>query len=82
MALLLGKLIFYEYLSTPKHLKRPPMMTDYKLAFAELFVRVFAGILFLFQGYDKLFHIKMQILKGIIGKIHAFWFLKTIFLGK
>ena len=35
------------------------MMTDYKLAFAELFVRVFAGILFLFQGYDKLFHIKM-----------------------
>ena len=34
-------------------------MTEVKLAFAELLIRVFAGILFLFQGYDKLFHIKM-----------------------
>jgi uncharacterized membrane protein YphA (DoxX/SURF4 family) len=34
-------------------------MNDYKLQIAELLVRIFAGILFLFQGYDKLFKIKM-----------------------
>lgn len=34
-------------------------MGEYKLQIAELFIRVFAGILFLFQGYDKLFRIKM-----------------------
>lgn len=34
-------------------------MTEYKLYIAETMVRVFAGILFFFQGYDKLFKIKM-----------------------
>ncbi|WP_317897601.1 DoxX family membrane protein [Aurantibacillus circumpalustris] len=31
---------------------------------AELLVRVFAGILFMLQGYDKLFHVKMS---GVIN---------------
>lgn len=34
-------------------------MNDYKFQIAELIIRVFAGILFLFQGYDKLFRVKM-----------------------
>ena len=34
-------------------------MNDHKLQIAELFVRLMAGILFLFQGYDKLFKVKM-----------------------
>ena len=34
-------------------------MTEYKLYIAESMIRVFAGILFFFQGYDKLFKIKM-----------------------
>ena len=34
-------------------------MNDYKLQVAEFIVRTLAGILFLFQGYDKLFKIKM-----------------------
>jgi uncharacterized membrane protein YphA (DoxX/SURF4 family) len=34
-------------------------MQEYKLYIAETMVRVFAGILFFFQGYDKLFKIKM-----------------------
>jgi putative oxidoreductase len=41
-------------------------MTEYKMQIAELLVRIFAGILFLFQGYDKLFRIKVP------GVIHAF----------
>ena len=32
---------------------------EYKLYIAESFLRIFAGILFFFQGYDKLFKIKM-----------------------
>jgi len=36
------------------------------LYIAELLVRVFAGVLFLFQGYDKLFRIKLS------GVIDAF----------
>lgn len=36
------------------------VMSEYKLQIAELLVRSFAGILFLFQGYDKLFGIKMR----------------------
>jgi putative oxidoreductase len=36
------------------------MMSDHKMYIAELLVRTFAGILFLFQGYDKLFRIKMH----------------------
>ena len=36
-------------------------MNDYKLQVVELLVRIFAGILFLFQGYDKLFKIKMAL---------------------
>ncbi|MBL7913028.1 MAG: DoxX family protein [Bacteroidia bacterium] len=38
-------------------------MEDYKFQIAELLIRLFAGILFLFQGYDKLFKVKM---KGVI----------------
>jgi putative oxidoreductase len=34
-------------------------MTEYKLYVAESMLRIFAGILFFFQGYDKLFNIKM-----------------------
>ncbi len=34
-------------------------MTEYKYYIAESMIRVFAGILFFFQGYDKLFNIKM-----------------------
>ncbi|MCC6369949.1 MAG: DoxX family membrane protein [Bacteroidia bacterium] len=36
------------------------MMDDTKMALAELLVRVVAGILFFFQGFDKLFNIKMD----------------------
>ncbi|MDP1800687.1 MAG: DoxX family protein [Bacteroidota bacterium] len=39
-------------------------MSDHKFQLAELLIRLFAGILFLFQGYDKLFKIKM---KGVIS---------------
>ncbi len=39
-------------------------MADYKFEITGLMIRIFAGILFLFQGYDKLFKIKM---KGVIG---------------
>lgn len=35
-------------------------MTDPKFQIAEFLIRIFAGILFLFQGYDKLFKIKMK----------------------
>lgn len=38
-------------------------MSEYKLYAAELLIRSFVGILFLFQGYDKLFRVKM---KGVI----------------
>jgi len=34
-------------------------MNDYKFQIAEFFIRSFTGILFLFQGYDKLFKIKI-----------------------
>lgn len=34
-------------------------MNEYKLYIAESMLRIFAGILFFFQGYDKLFKIKM-----------------------
>ncbi len=34
-------------------------MSEYKLYVAESLMRIFAGILFFFQGYDKLFKIKM-----------------------
>lgn len=43
-------------------------MTEYKLYIAETMVRVFAGILFFFQGYDKLFKIKMP---GVIDTFMA-----------
>ncbi len=43
-------------------------MTEYKLYIAETLVRVFAGILFFFQGYDKLFKIKMP---GVIDTFMA-----------
>ncbi len=32
---------------------------EYNFQIAELFIRLFAGILFLFQGYDKIFNIKI-----------------------
>ncbi len=40
----------------------------YNLYIAEMLVRVFAGILFLYQGYDKLFRIKMP---GVINVFTA-----------
>lgn len=43
-------------------------MNDYKLQIAELLIRTFTGILFLFQGYDKLFRIKMP---GVIDVFTA-----------
>jgi len=39
-------------------------MSEYKLQIAEALIRIFAGILFLFQGYDKLFRVKMN---GVIA---------------
>ncbi len=38
-------------------------MLEHKVQIAELFLRIFAGILFLFQGYDKLFRVKI---KGVV----------------
>lgn len=40
-------------------LNKKEVMNEYKFQVAELLIRTFAGILFLFQGYDKLFRIKM-----------------------
>lgn len=42
------------------------MTTNFHIA--ELLVRVFAGVLFLYQGYDKLFRIKMP---GVISAFTA-----------
>ena len=36
------------------------MNDDYNIQIAEFLVRSFTGIIFLFQGYDKLFRIKMH----------------------
>ena len=44
------------------------IVNDYKLQIAEFLVRTLAGILFLFQGYDKLFRIKMP---GVIDSFTA-----------
>ena len=35
-------------------------MLEYKIQFAEFIIRVFAGILFFFQGYDKVFKIRIS----------------------
>jgi putative oxidoreductase len=35
-------------------------MLEYKLQIAETIIRMFAGILFLFQGYDKIFNVKIS----------------------
>ena len=43
-------------------------MSQYKLQIAELLVRFFTAILFVFQGYDKLFRIKME---GVIATFKA-----------
>jgi putative oxidoreductase len=43
-------------------------MNEYKLQIAELLLRSFTGILFLFQGYDKLFRIKMP---GVVETFSA-----------
>lgn len=43
-------------------------MNDYRWQAAEFLVRLFAGILFIFQGYDKLFKIKMP---GVIDTFAA-----------
>ena len=53
----------YLFFSRLKHFNKT-IMTDYKFEITGLMIRIFAGILFLFQGYDKLFKIKM---KGVIG---------------
>lgn len=36
------------------------LILEYKFQFAELLIRLFLGMLFLVQGYDKLFNIKMS----------------------
>jgi uncharacterized membrane protein YphA (DoxX/SURF4 family) len=41
-------------------------MSETNLHIAELLLRVFAGVLFLFQGYDKLFRVKIS------GVVEAF----------
>lgn len=43
-------------------------MAEYKLQAAELLLRVFTGILFLFQGYDKLFVVKIA---GVVDTFKA-----------
>lgn len=43
-------------------------MGEYNFQIAEMFVRILAGILFVFQGYDKLFRIKMP---GVIDAFAA-----------
>lgn len=43
-------------------------MNEYKLQAAELVLRLFVGILFLFQGCDQLFRIKMP---GLIETFSA-----------
>lgn len=39
------------------------MLSDTNIHIAHILIRVFAGVLFLFQGYDKLFRIKI---KGVV----------------
>ena len=39
-------------------------MLEYKLQLTETLIRVFTGILFLFQGYDKVFKVKIS---GVIA---------------
>ncbi len=39
-------------------------MLEYKLQITETLIRVFTGILFLFQGYDKIFNVKIN---GVIA---------------
>ena len=34
-------------------------MQEYKLQIAETILRVFTGVLFMFQGYDKIFKVKI-----------------------
>ncbi|MBS1638107.1 MAG: DoxX family protein [Bacteroidetes bacterium] len=41
-------------------------MSEYNLPIAESIIRIFTGILFLFQGYDKLFRI------GMPGVVNSF----------
>ena len=36
-------------------------MVNYKIEIAELIIRLFTGILFLFQGYDKIFKVKINV---------------------
>lgn len=44
-------------------------MDTHKLEIAELFLRLFAGILFIFQGYDKLFRLKIpQVTDTFMGE--------------
>jgi len=56
-------------------------MSDYKIQAAELLLRVFTGILFLFQGYDKLFVVKIggvvDAFKADAGRQHIPGFLVT-----
>ena len=40
------------------------LILEYKAEAAETIIRVFTGVLFLFQGYDKLFKVKMS---GVIA---------------
>jgi uncharacterized membrane protein YphA (DoxX/SURF4 family) len=42
-------------------------MTDHRVYIAELLLRILAGILFFFQGYDKLFRIKLPVVADTIA---------------
>jgi uncharacterized membrane protein YphA (DoxX/SURF4 family) len=42
-------------------------MTDQRVYIAELLLRILAGILFFFQGYDKLFRIKLPVVANTIA---------------
>jgi putative oxidoreductase len=43
-------------------------MLQYKLEILEWLVRVFTGVIFLFQGYDKLFKVKIR---GVVDTFYA-----------
>ncbi len=54
-------------------------MVDLKLSLAEALVRVFLGILFFFQGFDKLFLIKMnEVVESFMQDAHRRHIPKTM----
>ena len=52
-----------SFITTPLHNKpiiKLIKMLEYKLQITEMLLRMFTGILFLFQGYDKIFRVKIS----------------------